>query len=197
MPSNSGGLRDTTETQLRKEPEYKTWGREAIQQNTPADPMACSPSSSDWPGFPTSPSLAAMFCVSGTPAPQLHRLFGPRCPSQRCLLDHRLNQEPVPIFPVPTLTCTRLIPSCQALRRARQDESQARRWSGVSYWPLIEVICCRHETSCWALKCSRERQEGHLLGIMSREAWLNLASPWLIRSQIHAQCSVAQGFVSN
>lgn len=197
MLSNSGGLRDTIEMQLRKEPEHKTRGREAIQRNTPADPMACGPSSGDRPGFPTSPFLAVMFCVSGSPAPQLHQLFGPHCPSRRRLLDHRLNQEPVRIFPVPTLTCTWLIPSCQALRRARQDESQARSWSGVSYWPPIEVICCGHKTSCLALKCSRERQEGHLLGKMSRQAWLNLASPWLIRSQIHAQCSVAQGFVSN
>lgn len=112
-----------------------------------------------WPAA-TAPVMASAFqvanawlplgWVSGTPSSQPQQLFGPCCPSQRCLLDHRLKQEPIPVSPAPTLTGMWLMQSRQALWRARQDKSQAWWWSSVSYWPLSEVVCCRDKTSCLA-----------------------------------------------
>lgn len=67
------------------------------------------------PAFQATNAWLPLGWVSGTPTSQPHQLFGPCCPSQRCLLNHRLKQEPIPISPVPTLTGTWLIQSCQAL----------------------------------------------------------------------------------
>lgn len=128
----------------------------------PAYLVAYSHCSSYCTSFPSHQSLAfqvtnprlSLGCVSGSPTSQLPQLFGPCCPSQCCLLDHRLNQEPIPSSPV----LTWLIQSCQTLWRARQDESQAWWWCSIPYWPLIGVVCCRNKMSYLAWRCSCERQ---------------------------------------
>lgn len=64
-----------------------------------------------------SPILGTCLAVSLASYGTTPLAFGPCCPTQHCLLDHKLNQEPVPISPLWTLTCTWLMQSCQALWR--------------------------------------------------------------------------------
>lgn len=86
-----------------------------------------------WPGatlqllqqLSKSPILGTCLAVSLASSATTPLAFSPCCPTQHCLLDHKLNQEPVPISPVWTLTCTWLMQSCQALWRTRQDKGQA------------------------------------------------------------------------
>lgn len=145
------------------------YDRSSGQRGYPAELSQLTP----WPAaratvyctsFPSHQSLAlAWLCLWQLLASQLHLLFGPCCPSQCCLLDHRLNQEPISISPVPALTGTWLVQSWQPLWRAKQDKSQAWWWSTISYWSLTEVVCYGNKMSYLAPRCSRERWEGHSL----------------------------------